>query len=249
MKRYLICLCSLLVVVPALAVQSGKDRRIDYNNERVGVKGNAMPAPHPVRATTSPSSKPVTPPLKAIDTREVERDACVGRNVGMGNTFVWASKTNNGNYESMVEDTKNPENNACFVLVTLKSENPKIKIDESTKYFMTGGQGTCGNWESEEKIKEQILASKKGDRVGGTIAGVVGGVVLGVGAMELFGNNAIGGKVQGQKSLADDELLRSQMLAAGKEKEWKKYEELKKEELRLCDELRTLGGTAPECDK
>lgn len=245
MKKYLIFFGSLVIIAPSIAAQQGADRRTD----RIGTMGVVMAAHNPVRAVGSATQKPATITTQVIDMREAEKDACTSRNVGMGNIFVWASKNNNGSYESMVEDLKKPENNFCFVRVTLKSKNPKITINESSKYFTIGGNSTCGNWVNEEKIKQQILDSKKSDRVGGTIAGVVGGAVVGVGTMELIGNKAIGGKVEGQKSLTDEELLRSQMLAAGKENEWKKYEGSKKEIVRLCDELRNLGGTAPECDK
>ncbi len=251
MKRYLICLCSLLVTVPVIAAQTNRTKPANYDEERVGTKGNVTTA-HQVRVgtTSSSSTTSVTSSTSSqVDTREEEKEACTSRNSGAGNTFVWASKTNSSNYESMVEDTEKPKNNACFVRVTLKSKNPKIQIEESSKYFVIGEQETCGSWEKEEDIKQQILDSKKSGLVGGTIAGAVGGAVLGVGAMELFGNKAIGGKVQGQKALSDEQLLRSQMLAAGKEDEWKKYEESKKERSSLCEELHALGGKAPECDE
>lgn len=235
-------MCSLLVAIPAIAAQPKRDARVSTKGEVVSAH----------RVAASPSSAPAAsasqqPKETTIDTRAAEKEACVSRNATAGNIFVWASKTNNGNYESMIEDTKNPDNNACFVRVTLKSKNPKTKINESSKYFITDGRYTCGDWENEEKIKQQILDSKKSGRVGGTIAGAVGGAAVGVGTMELVGNKIIGGKVQGQKALSDEELLRSQMLAAGKEKDWKKYEESQQEISNLCEELHALGGTSKEC--
>ena len=53
--------------------------------------------------------------------RDAERLACVSNNIGVGNTFVWASKySNTSNYSTMVEDTENPENNVCWVRVELR---------------------------------------------------------------------------------------------------------------------------------
>ena len=59
-----------------------------------------------------------------IDMREAERNACMNNNIGIGNTFVWASRfSDTSNYATMVEDTVNPQNNVCFVRVELKSDN------------------------------------------------------------------------------------------------------------------------------
>ena len=60
---------------------------------------------------------PVPEPTEPdVDNREKERLACISNNIGVGNTFVWASRySNTANYATMVEDTENPENNVCFV--------------------------------------------------------------------------------------------------------------------------------------
>jgi len=150
-----------------------------------------------------------------VDMREAERNACINNNIGIGNTFVWASRlSDTSNYATMVEDVNHPENNVCFVRVELKSDN-ESRVDVSDvkpKYFTWGETIECGSWVSEDEMEKRILAAKKGARVGGIVAGAVGGAGLGVGAMELFGNRLIGGKVQGQKSLKGYDLWRSVLL-------------------------------------
>ena len=138
-----------------------------------------------------------------IDRREAERNACINNNIGIGNTFVWASRFSDAsNYATMVEDIKNPENNVCFVRVELKSDDEsRISVsDVKPKYFMWGESIKCGSWVSEKEMEDRILAAKKSSRVGSIVLGAVGGAGVGVGAMELFGNKLIGGKVQGQKA-------------------------------------------------
>ena len=150
-----------------------------------------------------------------IDQREAERNACINNNIGIGNTFVWASKySNTGNYATMVEDTANPQNNVCFVRVELKSDDEtRISVsDIPAKYFMWGENIECGGWVNKKDMEQRILDAKKGARIGGIVASSVGGAGLGVGIMELFGNSLIGGKVQGQKDLEGDKLYRSQLL-------------------------------------
>ena len=151
------------------------------------------------------------------DMREAERNACVNNNIGIGNTFVWASRySNTSNYANMVEDVENPQNNVCFVRVELTSDD-KSRVDVSdveSKYFMWGENIACGSWVNEQEMEKRILDTRKGARIGGIVAGSVGGAGLGVGAMELFGNELIDGKVQGQKSskLSKYDLYRSQLL-------------------------------------
>ncbi len=152
-----------------------------------------------------------------VDKRDTERKACINNNIGIGNTFVWASKfSNTNNYSSMVEDTENPDNNVCFVKVELKSDDPKINVsDIAPVYYEMGRDITCGSWANEDMIKSRILDAKKGARTWGTVAGAVGGAGVGVGAMELFGNRLIGGAVEGQRHLERNDkagLLRSQLL-------------------------------------
>lgn len=150
----------------------------------------------------------------AVDMREAERNACINNNIGVGNTFVWASKySDTSNYATMVEDAEHPENNVCFVRVELKSTNEsRIKVsDIAPQYFMWGEPIKCGSWVSKKEMEKRILDAKKGERIGGIIATTVGGVGLGVGAMELFGNKLIGGKVQGQKGVDKKEIYKAQL--------------------------------------
>lgn len=170
----------------------------------------------------------------AEDNREAERNACMNNNIGISNTFVWASRySNTSDYASMNEDIQNPKNNVCFVRVELKSNDPKISVsDVPAKYFMWGENVECGSWANEAEMEKRILDAKKGARVGGIVASSVGGAGVGVGAMELFGNKAIGGKVEGQKSLSGIELYRSQLLV---------YKEKNPTEYRnICNALKVL---------
>jgi hypothetical protein len=150
-----------------------------------------------------------------VDKREKERTACMSNNIGVGDTFVWAARSSVGaGYASMVEDTVSPENNACFVKVNIGTDDERIDIsDIEAKYFEMGQGITCGSWVSADNMRQRILDAKKKARVWGTVGATVGGAALGVGAMELFGNKLIGGKVEGQKALEGEELWRSQILA------------------------------------
>ncbi len=157
--------------------------------------------------------------VREQERRDQERKACLANNIGVGNTFVWASKNSNPmNYAMMVEDINVPENNVCFVKVEIKSRNSDIKVEDvQPRYFAMGSNITCGEWADEAKLEQKILAAGKGRRNVGTVLGIVGGAAVGVGAMELFGNKMIGGAVQGQKGMAGTELLRSQLAVLEKE--------------------------------
>ena len=190
------------------------------------------------------------PKQPEIDMREAERNACINNNIGVGNTFVWASRySNTSNYATMVEDTVNPQNNVCFVRVELKSDDEsRISVaDIQPKYFMWGENIECGGWVNKKDMEQRILDAKKGARIGGIVASSVGGAGLGVGIMELFGNKLIGGKVEGQKSLKGDDLYRSQLLVL-KEKNPSQFE-------RYRDDLTTLkkacaaGTSSFDCSK
>ena len=146
----------------------------------------------------------VKPTIKPTDTPEYKarKAACLDNNIGMGDTFVWASRySNTDSYATMIEDMDVPENNTCFVKVTLKSNDAKIDIDESMahKYYEWNRDITCGGWVDQEKMRKLILDEKKSARTWGTVAAAVGGAGVGVGAMELFGNKLIGHGVEGQK--------------------------------------------------
>lgn len=176
---------------------------------------------------------------KTVDTREKEKNACINNNIGIGNTFVWASRySNRDNYATMVEDTENPENNTCFVRVEVKSTDNRVSTsDIPAKYFEWGQNITCGAWADEGTLKQRILDAKKTARTWATVGGAVGGAGVGVGIMELFGNKLIGGKVQGQKNknLSDDQVLKSQLLTL-KEKNPTQYNEFKNNLRALVDE-------------
>jgi len=187
-----------------------------------------------------------------VDRREAEKNACINNNIGIGNTFVWASRySNTSDYASMTEDMNNPQNNVCFTRVELRSDDSKISVaDVPAKYFMWGENIECGSWANEQEMEKRILDAKKGARIGGIVASTVGGAGLGVGAMELFGNRAIGGAVMGQKSekLSDAELYRSQLLVLEKQNyaEYKrivdaltvlKYESVDEDTKKLIDEF------------
>ena len=155
------------------------------------LNGTGAPVANNVPTNQIPYTEPVqpTPPVEEVDRREEERNACINNNIGIGNTFVWASRNSDtSNYAAMMEDVNNPKNNVCFVRVELKSDD-----------------------ESRVSVSD-ILDAKKGARIGGIVASTVGGAGLGVGVMEAFGNKAIGGKVQGQKALEGAQLYRSQLL-------------------------------------
>ncbi len=147
----------------------------------------------------------VAAPVNMIDTPEYKarKAACLNNNIGIGNTFVWASRFGDTtNYATMIEDLNTPENNTCFVKVTLKSNDDKIQIDDAVanRYYEWNNDITCGGWIDEGKMEKAILDAKKSGRVLTTVGVAVASAGVGVGAMELFGNKLIGGKVEGQQS-------------------------------------------------
>lgn len=225
MKHIIISLfAGCLFMTAGVAAPAGRGR-VSMANQmnaapRATVSKNqisAMAATNGKPVTGNTAELAVTPEvmLPAVkDTREKERNACMSNNIGIGNTFVWASRYSNLNdYSSMVEDTIEPENNTCFVRVELQSDDNRIDVsDVDGKYFEMGRAITCGSWINNEDMRQRILDAKKNARVWGTVGASVGGAALGVGAMELFGNKAIGGKVMGQKALSDGQLMRSQLM-------------------------------------
>ena len=192
---------------------------------------------------------------KKKDNRDAEREACINNNVGVGNTFVWASRySNTGSYATMQEDVENPENNVCFAKVDIKSADARIDVaDMKSRYFQWGETIECGSWLNEDILKQRILDAKKSGRTWATVGGAVGGAAVGVGAMELFGNKLIGGKVQGQKNekLSETELLRSQLLVMKKNND-SRYTSFTNELKNLkaeCEKLQKAGQTSDECTK
>ena len=210
-------------------------------------------AEQPAKEEPSESEKPSEQEAPSVDMREKERAACMQNNIGIGNTFVWASRYSDiNNYSTMIEDTENPGNNTCFVRVELKSNDSKVDLTGvQGKYFEMGRNITCGSWVNEDDIEKRILDGKKKGRTWATVGGAVGGAAIGVGSMELFGNKLIGGSVQGQKALEGNELLRSQLLVI-KDKDPAQYAAVKSklEDLKKKCTEPYLPGPAPEdCGK
>lgn len=263
----------LFAIVPVVAcAAAGRDPRVGATsmtnarfapaqNKAAIISKNQLTTPDVSISSVerSPSIKddavlPVLPKTPEKDNRDAERAACINNNIGVGNTFVWASRySNTNNYASMQEDADNPENNVCFVKVDLKSADSRIDLaDIQSRYFQWGETITCGSWVDESMLEQRILDAKKKGRTWATVGGAVGGAAVGVGAMELFGNKLIGGKVEGQKSLEGTALLRSQLLTL-KNKNDSRYGEFKTGLRALedaCEKLKTVGGTLPdECEE
>lgn len=230
---FVLCLISMhaFAATPAASSQARRSNTQQWMNaQRATASVNQLQATAAVNTGSSgihaeTPSAPVPPEKK--NNREAERSACINNNIGVGDTFVWASRYSNiGNYASMIEDTEEPDNNICFVKVELKSSDSKINVDDvPAQYYEMGRAIKCGGWASEDVMRQRILDARKSQRVWATVGATVGGAAVGVGAMELFGNKLIGGKVEGQKALKDDELLRSQ-LAVMKKDSPAKYKQL-----------------------
>lgn len=247
MKKVISIIAMFALVTPAMALTPAGQGRRSMSNQMMAApratastnqisataavnNGNISVSTTPTAQTVQTSQSSVRvdseiPVEIVVDTREKEKAACLNNNIGIGNTFVWASRYSNvNNYASMVEDVENPENNVCFVKVEIKSDDSKINVsDIPSQYFIFGQDITCGSWADEGKIKSRILSAKKSARTWGTVGGAVGGAGVGVGIMELFGNRIIGGKVMGQKNknLSEDQVLRSQLLAISDTSEFK----------------------------
>lgn len=190
------------------------------------LSGTKTPATSSNTSAVTEDTTEETEEKEEVDMREAERNACINNNIGVGNTFVWASKySDTSGYATMIEDVEHPENNVCFVRVELSSSNEsRIKVsDIDAKYFVWGEPIKCGSWVSKKKMEERILDAKKGARIGGIVASTLGGAGLGVGTMELFGNELIGGKVSGQKGASKKDLYTAQLKAIKDQTEKDKY--------------------------
>lgn len=227
MKNLFALIAILAVSVPALAagpVGRGRASMSGQMGSRMAATKNNT---SDVKDKTTTGDKSQVEEQK--DMREREKAACMQNNIGVGATFVWASKySNTSDYNLMREDVENPENNVCFVKVDLKSNDARIHIaDIEPRYFAMGDTITCGQWVNKEDLRQRILDAKKSGRTWATIGGAVGGAGIGVGAMELFGNELIGGAVEGQADMEPTERLCSQMKEL-KNTESSKYDEIKK---------------------
>ncbi len=234
----------------SMANQMGA-RALSKNYVNSTVTTNTVPA-DAVVGVEAPTVVPDV--VKEKNMREREKAACIQNNIGVGATFVWASRySNSADYNSMIEDVEFPENNVCFVKVGLKSKDSSINVsDIPTKYFVMGENITCGEWTNEEKLKDRILEAKKKGRTWATVGGAVGGAGIGVGAMELFGNKLIGGAVEGQAGIKDKtELLCSQLKVLHQEKS-SKYNDIRDsltELKKYCDDSSAWpdGGAPNDC--
>lgn len=229
--------------VPTLTPATGRGRASMSNQMMAAPRAVASKAQISAGAALTPESVTVNKPsvkvedvdaslavkpeeMKPVekDMREKEKRACLQNNIGVGNTFVWASRYSNlGSYSTMIEDVEEPDNNTCFVKVELKSNDSRISVaDVLPKYYEMGRIITCGEWANKDTLKKRILDAKKSARTWATVGGAVGGAAVGVGAMELFGNRLIGGDVEGQKHLERNDqvgLLRSQLAVLQKDNE------------------------------
>ena len=227
MKKFLSFFVGVMVVCSAMAANDRATARTGVaSRASVGIahlndyKSSLKFMGEPVTSTGVVSAETVDDtPTPTPDNRDAERNACMSNNGwGMGNTFVWASRySNTSNYASMVEDVENPENNVCWVLVGLRSNDGRVNMsDMPTKYFEMGTNITCGSWVDEALVEKRILDAKKTARTLATVGGAVGGAGIGVGAMELFGNKALSNidglqGLEGQKNLTDDEVFVAQL--------------------------------------
>ncbi len=178
--------------------------------------------------------------IDGVRTKTACEDASKGRN----NIFVWADVASTGKDFASLRENKNPDKNICWVRVEVISNDPDIKTNSlPARYFQMGGGNNCGGWLNEDTVKQLVLDAKKSKRTWGTIAGVTGGAAIGVGAMELFGNRAIGGSLQGQKSLSPEELAYSNMTDSEKDL----YKQLKEKLTARCADLILAGGSSKYC--
>lgn len=260
MKKIISLFVGCLLATNAFAAPAGRGRvsmasqmnpapRATVSKNQIAAMGAVNGGGSSATSAASGVTNKETTDTKTSDMREKEKNACISNNIGVGDTFVWASRYSNLlDYSSMIEDVETPENNTCFVKVKLASDDTRINVsDVSSKYFEMGKMIVCGSWANEEDMRQRILDAKKTARVWGTVGASVGGAALGVGAMELFGNKMIGGKVEGQEALKGDKLLRSQLLVLqneNSEEYTKVVDQLKILKEQCVDELMTSSETS-----
>lgn len=225
------CIVSMLCVLDAWAISAptASSRR---PNQTSTARGSVSWAHLPM---TSQQTTP-TPPTESkpdVETPEItptpeptpmpkptnpERDACLARAATTFDTYVWASKNSNPtSYYSMREDTSNPDNNACFIKVSVTNTDERIDThDIPSRYFMVGQRAKCGDWLDEQDLEQRILDATKKGRIAGAVATslVSAGVGVGIaeGAMKIAENKGSTSKLMGQKNLTDKDLLKSQLL-------------------------------------
>lgn len=233
MKKLTFFIIFCCAVFPALAAVQENQARRSVASQMVMSAPRATASTNDISAIAGvdkssvrvePSPQQITGAV--VNNRDKEKEVCINSNIGIGDTFVWASRySNSNNYATMVEDVENPDNNVCFAKVSIKSNDSKINVsDIPSRYFELGQIVTCGEWADEDALRQRILDAKKTARTWATVGGVVGGAGIGVGAMELFGNTLIGGKVEGQEDLTTDEKLLSHLLVLKRDKDPQYYD-------------------------
>jgi hypothetical protein len=176
---------------------------------------------------------------------------------GSGGVFVWASRNSSAagkgasHISTLLEDTTDMDNNTCWIRVDVASEQRIDSGKLASAYFPAGSNITCGSWLDKGAVEKAILDAKKSGRTWGTVAGVVVGAGVGVGAMELFGNKAIGVTDKSAKfaQYRPDQLayeLKKQDPAAGGA-----LESAVNELNSACAELKAIPGQSvpPECNQ
>ena len=230
MKKLLYILIGTIFTMPTYAAPNDTHARVSMQSRAmVGTAQSARKSSlkfdtvRPVGTDATATTNDVEP-TPAPDTCDAERIACMSNNIGVGNTFVWASKYSNTNdYASLIEDVDNPENNVCFVRVEMRSGDSAIDLSYvKARYFQMGDKIMCGAWTDKSLLEKNILDAKKSARTWATVGGAVGGAGIGVGAMELFGNKALSNingleGLEGQKKLSRDDLLLSELREWGKD--------------------------------
>lgn len=201
MKHLFVLVAFLAVSMPAMAAAPAGRGRASMSKQMESRAAAVKETPQVVVTQEETQTEDVEIESNVVkDMREREKVACTQNNIGVGNTFVWASRySDTSDYNMMIEDVENPDNNVCFVKVAMKSDDTRVDVsDIPTKYFAMGDTITCGQWVDKEVLRQRILDAKKKGRTWATVGGAVGGAAVGVGAMELFGNKLIGGTVEGQ---------------------------------------------------
>ena len=255
MKKFLSFFVGIMVVCSAMGANDRASVLKGVSRAYVGVarKSSLKFQDKPVGVNGVVTAESATDAV-IQDQRDAERKACMFNNGwGMENTFVWASKySDTSNYSTMVEDVEHPENNVCWVLVGLRSNDGKVNLsDVPVKYFEMGTNITCGSWVNEALVEKRILDAKKTARTLATVAGSVGGAGIGVGAMELFGNKALSNinglkGLEGQKTLSKSELFVSNLKAYDKnDARYTNIVNMLKNLKTICDKDKTI----TQCNK
>ncbi|MDR0726802.1 MAG: hypothetical protein LBF37_01935, partial [Rickettsiales bacterium] len=112
MNKILSFIAICAVSASAFAASPAPDRRSMAQQwgsaPRAVASKNQLSAMSGITTDKSSTQPIVADAVIPLDKRDKEKAACISNNIGVGNTFVWASKySNTNNYASMVEDTVN----------------------------------------------------------------------------------------------------------------------------------------------